>query len=340
MMTASVSKVVCFGEILIRLNPPGRELLLQTPRLEVHFGGAEANVAIALAGLGDRAAMISTLPETQLGFAARDELRRYGVDTDMIRFGKGRMGLYFLEPGSGRRPSDVLYDRQHSAFALDPDPGPLDGQLKSASWFHVSGVTPALGQAAADAAIRAVKLAREKGVPVSFDGNYRAKLWETWNGDGPAILRQIVEHAELLFGDDRDIALVLRKTFTGSAQERSKSAAEAAFAAFPKLRLIAFTVRTQHSVDNHDLTAMMFSKTERWDAPTYSLAPIIDRIGGGDAFVAGVLHGLLKGMDNGAALKFGLASSCLKHTVPGDFSPMREADVLSFLSDEGLGVRR
>jgi 2-dehydro-3-deoxygluconokinase len=336
----SAGKVLCFGEILIRLNPPGRELLLQTPRLEVNFGGAEANVAIALVSLGTRAAMISTLPQSRLGLAAREELRRYGVDTDSIRFGAGRMGLYFLEPGSGRRPSEVLYDRQHSAFALDPAPSALTEQLKGASGFHLSGVTPAIGQIAADAAIRAAKAARDQGVPVSFDGNYRAKLWEAWKGDGPGILRQIVEHSDLLFGDDRDIALVLRKSFSGSPQERNKAAAEAAFAAFPKLRLIAFTVRTQHSVDDHDLTAVMFSKTERWEAPTYSLAPITDRIGGGDAFVAGVLHGLLKGMDNGAALKFGLASSCLKHTIPGDFSPLREADVTSFLSGEGLGVRR
>jgi 2-dehydro-3-deoxygluconokinase len=335
-----MGKVVCFGEILIRLNPPGRELLLQTPRLEVHFGGAEANVAIALACLGDHSAMVSTLPDSQLGLAARDELRRYGVDTTAIRFGKGRMGLYFLEPGSARRPSEVLYDRQASAFALDPEPATLDSSLKDAAWLHVSGITPALGQRPADAALNAVKLARDKGVPVSFDGNYRAKLWEAWNGNGPAILRKLVEHTDLFFGDDRDIALILAKTFAGAPEIRRKAAAEAAFAAFPQLRFIAFTVRTQHTVDDHDLTAVMVSRKESWDAPTYSLAPIIDRIGGGDAFVAGVLHGLMKGMANGEALKFGLAASCLKHSVPGDFSPMREADVLSFIANESLSVKR
>lgn len=339
-MNNARKRVVCFGEVLLRLSPPKRELLLQTPQLAVHYGGAEANVAMSLASLGHAASVVTTLPDSALGLAARDELRRYGVETRSVEFAAGRMGLYFLTPGSGWRASEVLYDRQGSAFAIAPSTQNLKRELEDAAWFHTSGVTPALGPVASQAAIDAAKQARAQGVAVSFDGNYRSKLWDVWRGDGPRILNDIFEHVDLLFGDERDIGLVLGRVFEGELRTRREAAAQAAFAAFPNLRLIAATVRVEHDVDHHDLSAMLFSRDALWTTPSYPLRQITDRIGGGDAFAAGLLHGLLTGMEHESALSFALAASCLKHSVTGDFSPLRVDDIEAVVSGDGFGVRR
>ena len=198
MRKMSDGRVVCFGELLLRFSAPGHELLLQTPRLDVHVGGAEANVAVGLARLGRPAAMISAVPDNALGQAALGELRRHGVDVAGVQTLPGRMGLYFLSAGAVTRPFEVLYDRAASAFALaQPDLIDWDAALAGASWLHLSGVTPALGARAAEAAIRAAEGAVRLGVPVSFDGNYRAKLWAAWEGDGPAILRRLMAAADL-----------------------------------------------------------------------------------------------------------------------------------------------
>jgi 2-dehydro-3-deoxygluconokinase len=338
----SAHGVVCFGEILIRLSAPDNELLLQSPRLDVRFGGAEANVAVSLSCLGGGARMVSTLPHNALGRAALDELRRHGVDVSQVQFGPGRVGLYFLTPGAVLRPSEIVYDRAGSAFALaELDAVDWDKALAGAAWLHLSGVTPALGAKGAAAAERAVAEAGRLGVAVSFDGNYRAKLWAAWDGDGPAILKRLLAGASLGFLDERDIALILGRPFTADdpAQNR-RAAAAAAFEAFPTLRRVASTLRLQHGVDHHELSAVMFTREGEVRTPAYPLTGIIDRIGGGDAFAAGVLHGLTNGMDDGAALEFGLAAACLKHAIPGDFNLSRKADVESFLAGGTLDVRR
>jgi 2-dehydro-3-deoxygluconokinase len=334
--------VVCFGEILIRLSAPGRELMLQSGRLDVCFGGAEANVAVSLSRLGDEARMVSVLPDNPLGRAAVDELRRYGVDTGEIRFGPGRMGLYFLTPGAVLRPSEIFYDRAGSAFAeASADLVDWDAALAGARWLHLSGVTPALGARSSAAAERAVEAAARRKVPVSFDGNYRAKLWAGWDGDGPSTLRRLLAGASLGFIDERDIALILGRPFTAEdPAENRRVAAAAAFDAFPSLQRIASTVRLQQGVDHHELSAVMFTREGETRTTSYSLTGVVDRIGGGDAFAAGVLHGLLGGMEDHAALEFGLAAACLKHAVPGDFNLSRAADVEAFLAGGALDVRR
>ena len=206
--------VVLFGEILLRLGAPDGEVLLQSPRLHVAVGGAEANVAVGLARLGGEARMVSILPDNPLGHAALAELRRWGVDTRGVRFGPGRMGLYFLTPGAGLRPADIVYDRTGSAFAAaDPELIDWDAALDGAAWLHVSGVTPAIGPTGAAGAIRAVAAANRLDVPVSFDGNYRAKLWAAWLGDGPGIVRTLIDGADLAFLNDQDIALALGRRF-------------------------------------------------------------------------------------------------------------------------------
>ena len=331
-------RVVCFGELLLRLSAPGRERLLQTPLLGVHVGGAEANVAVSLARMGHEAAMVSTVAGNALGEAALGELRRHGVDTGHVRTGAGRMGLYFLSHGALHRPSEVLYDRADSAFvrAADYD---WDRLLEGAHWLHLSGVTPALGEATAQATLAAARAARRRGIMVSFDGNFRAKLWQAWDGDAATILRQIFSECDLLFADHRDIAVVLGTQ--ADAQGEAADAAAQAFSAFPHLRWLASTLRTQHSVDWHSLSAVMFGRGgERHRGPDYELRAIVDRIGTGDAFAAGVLHGLLTEMAPLAALRFGLGAACLKHSLPGDFNLSTREDVEAFVAEAGFHVRR
>ncbi len=336
------NRIVCFGEVLIRMSAPGAELLLQSPRLQVCFGGAEANVAVSLARLGHNARMVSVLPDNPLGRAALDELRRHGVDTAGLRFSAGRMGLYFLAPGAVRRASEVIYDRAGAAFAeAAAELIDWDAEFAGADAFHLSGVTAAVGPRAAQAALRAARAARDKGLTVSFDCNYRQKLWDAWNGDAPGILKELVSLADVVFGDHRDMALILGGDYTTKgAEQRRRRAADAAFAAFPRLKRLASTVRIQHSVDHHDLAGHMFSKDDSWSTPSFPLTPIVDRIGGGDAFAAGVLHGLRSGMADPQALAFGIAAACVKHTIPGDFNLAREADIRALLADEALDVRR
>ena len=296
-------RIVCFGELLLRLAAPGRELLLQSPRLDVHVGGAEANVAVSLARFGHDVAMVSAVPRNALGIAAVGELRRHGVDTRGVAFAPGRMGLYFLATGAIQRPSEVLYDRAGSAFALAPaDFHDWDALLRDAGTLHVSGVSPALGPAAAAATLRA--------------------------------------HVDLLFADHRDIAVVLGRDFDAlPATQRNTAAAQAAFAAFPRLRRMATTVRAQHSVDHHELSAQLITREHEVGTQAHAITPIVDRIGAGDAFAAGLLHGLRSGLDEAESLRFGLACACLKHSIPGDFNLAGIADVEAFLGEQRFDVR-
>jgi 2-dehydro-3-deoxygluconokinase len=334
--------IACFGEILLRLAASHSELLLQTRTLIGHIGGAEANVAVALAQWGHSASVISVLPDNALGHAAAGELRRYGVRTDSIQFRPGRMGLYFLTVGAGHRPSEVLYDRESSAFALAP-PELIDwtAVLAGVSWLHLSGITPAVGPQAAEAALRAARAARALGVAVSFDCNYRAKLWERWHGDARPILRELVDQADLLFAEQRDIGLILGRSFDNiPAAEQFQVAGSQALATFSRLKRIATTVRTQRSVDDHDLSAALLSRDGLRTTRTYSIGRIIDRIGSGDAFAAGILHGVRTQMDDQGCVDFGLAAACLKHSIPGDFNLVSIAEVQNLLLEAGFTVRR
>jgi 2-dehydro-3-deoxygluconokinase len=334
--------VACFGEILLRLAASHSELLLQSRSFVGHIGGAEANVAVALAQLGHPASVISVLPDNSLGHAAAGELRRYGVRTDAVQFRPGRMGLYFLTVGAGHRPSEVLYDREGSAFALAP-PELIDWSsvLADVSWLHLSGITPAVGPQAAEAALRAARAARAAGVSVSFDCNYRAKLWERWHGDARPILRELVEQADLLFAEQRDIGLILERSFDNiPAPEQFRVAGTHALDTFHHLKRIATTVRVQRSVDDHDLSAALLSREGLHTTRTYSIGRIIDRIGSGDAFAAGILHGVRTEMKGQDTVDFGLAAACLKHSIPGDFNLVGIAEVQNLLRDAGFTVRR
>lgn len=338
-----VGKIVCFGELLLRLGAPGRELLLQSPQLQVHIGGAEANVAVALSHFGHEAQLVTVVADNALGTAALGEVRRHGVDTRGVQQAPGRMGLYFLSTGAVQRPSQVLYDRADSAFARAGG-GEHDwaALLSGADWLHLSGVTPALGPQAAAGALRAVRAARQAGVKVCFDGNFRPQLWKAWDGDAASLLRELMAEADLLFASHRDIEVVLGKRYSpGDAAACFEAAAHDAFAAFPNLQRMAATTRDQRSVDQHVLAAVSLSRGGSLvTAPAQDVAGIVDRIGTGDAFAAGVLHGILSGMDEAQSLRFGLAAGCLKHSVPGDFFPLGVAEVEAAMEEGGFDVRR
>jgi 2-dehydro-3-deoxygluconokinase len=334
----STGRIVCFGEILLRLSTSAGEVPLQSPDFHVCIGGAEANVAVSLARFGHDVSMVSALPDNALGHAARDGVRMHGVDTRGIHFNAGRMGLYFLTPGAVLRPSEIIYDRAASVFAqTDPARYGWPALLAGAAWLHVSGVTPAVGEHAAQAALAAMRTARSLGMQIAFDGNYRASLWEMQGSDGADVLREMLSHADLAFADQRDIALVLKRPEL--AQGERAEAMRAAFAAFPQLKRIAATIRTQHSVDRHDLSATLFTRDGVVAARTWQLQEIVDRIGTGDAFAAGILHGLYSGWNDAEALEFGLAAAALKHSIAGDFNIVSEEQVQAACKGK-LDVRR
>ncbi|PTS74450.1 2-keto-3-deoxygluconate kinase, partial [Sphingomonas sp. HMWF008] len=239
-----MGRFLAFGEIMLRLSPPGRELLMQTPKFDVWVAGAEANVAVALAKLGHDVGFASALPDNDLGRAALTNVRGAGVDTSGIQFRGDRMGLYFVTSGAGMRATEVIYDRAYSSFAETPtEAWDWDTLLAGVDRLHLSGITPALGPVPAASAIAAAKAAAAHGIAISFDGNWRGKLWERWDSDPRGILTQLVAQADLLFGNHRDIALLLGREFSSDGEDRRREATEAAFAAFPKLQTIASTAR-------------------------------------------------------------------------------------------------
>jgi len=337
-----VAKLLAFGEVMLRVSPPGRELLLQTPRLDIWVAGAEANVVTQLAKLGHHAGMATMLPDNDLGRFALTTLRGHGVDVATVLSGGERMGLYFVTSGAGMRATEVIYDRAGSAFAEAPTAAwDWDLLLAGVDRLLLSGIIPALGPVPAASAIAAAQAAEARGIPIAFDGNWRGKLWARWKSDPRAILTELVARADLLFGNHRDIALLLgRDDFAGDGEDRRRHAARAAFAAFPNLRMIASTARTVEHVDRHRLSARIDMRDGAVvQTDEVVLAGIVDRIGGGDAFAAGVLHGLRSGATPEDAARQGLALAALKHSLPGDASLFRQADLDAYLAG-GLDVRR
>ncbi|WP_136162667.1 PfkB family carbohydrate kinase [Sphingomonas flavalba] len=313
-----MARILCFGEILLRLAATGGDLLVQSRSLAVHVGGAEANVAAALAQLGHDAAVLSILPDSRLGDAAVSALGARGVDTRRIARRPGRMGLYFFEPGAGARAGEIVYDRAGSAFADGLGTAVWDDALPGGGWLHLSGITPALTAVAANATLALARAARAAGLRVSFDCNYRPSLWQASGGDAPTILGALAAEADLLFGNYRDAALLTGAAFDGDGPERRRAAAEALFAAFPNLTTIASTSRHVDGADTHRLSARIDTPDDVVQLDETALTGIVDRIGGGDAFAAGVLHGLATGGDPARAARLGLAAAVQKHFISGD----------------------
>lgn len=335
---ASRGRVVCFGEMLLRLSAPGGGHLFQERRLDAFFGGAEANVAVALARLGAAASVVGAVPDNAIADAAIETVRGAGVDTTgVVRAGQ-RMGVYYLTPGAGLRASAIVYDRLDSSFATTPSdaydwPRLLDG----AEWLHLSGIIPAIGPGAARLSLDAIAAARRAGVKVSFDGNFRASMWARWCEDPAPILRDHVAGADLLFGSHRDISLLLGQAFSGDGPERRRAAAEAAFAQFDQLSIIASTARHVLDADHHRMSARVDLRDGGEETDEIAITGIVDRIGTGDAFAAGVLFALHDGAR--AAAEAGLALAALNHATPGDHSYTTRAELAAFSGQAG-DVRR
>lgn len=339
--------IVTFGEIMLRLSPPGRERLFQSPVLGATFGGGEANVAVSLARFGHEARYVSVVPANDLGDAAVRELGRWGVDTSRVVRAGRRLGIYFAETGAAQRPSKVIYDREGSAIA-QAGPGAIDWDraFEGASWFHVTGITPALGRGAADLTIEAVRVARAKGVTVSVDLNYRSKLW-AYGAAAVEVMPEIVKSADLLVANEEDCQKALG--MGGAADIVAgrldpalyEDLTARAMAAYANLSRVAVTLRESRGADDNGWSAVLRNRNEFMTGPRFDIRPIVDRIGAGDAFAAGLIHGLIEHGDDRRALAFAVAAGCLKHSIPGDFNLASAAEVEAVAAGDVSGrVRR
>lgn len=336
-------RVITFGEIMLRLAPPGFERFLQTPHFIATFGGAEANVAVALASFGLPATFVTVLPENPVADAVIAELRRFGVDPSQIVRGKGRLGLYYLEAGANQRPSRIVYDREHSAMAL-AKPGDISWAraFEGAAWFHVSGITPAVSASAADLALESVRDAHAAGLTVSCDLNYRKNLWK-WGQDADRVMPQLVKFTDVLIANEEDVQATLG--IQAAVDVRSgqldrgqyEKLAGQVLAAYPNLRAIAITLRESVSASHNGWSACMHDRQRFTLSRRYEITHIVDRLGAGDCFAAGLIYSMLAGADTQQALDFAVAASCLKHSIPGDFSRVTVAEVNALLREGGSG---
>ena len=342
-----MANIATFGEIMLRLSPPGKELLFQSPRLEAMFGGGEANVAVSLAILGHRSRWISVVPAGPIGEAALRELRRYGVDVGAVVRGGRRLGIYFAETGANERPSQVIYDREGSGIA-EAKPGDIDWQraLDGMDRLHVTGITPALSASAAALTLEAVKAARARKMTVSLDLNYRAKLWK-YGRPAPEVMRELAALADLIVGNEEDCqkALGIGAPVDVAAGRLDVKAFEgltaAVMSAFPNAGQVAITLRESLSADWNRWSAVLRTAKDFIAGPTYEIRSTVDRIGTGDAFAAGLIHGLATFKTDGEALGFAVAAAALKHSIPGDFNLATEKDIAALARGDRSGrVRR
>ena len=336
-----MSKIVTLGEIMLRLSPAGCARLQQVDNFEVIWGGGEANVAVSLANYGHNACFVTKLPAHEVGQAAVNALRRYGVDTNFIARGGDRVGIYYCETGASMRPSKVIYDRAGSAIAeADPEDFDFDAIMKDADWFHWSGITPAISDKAAVLTRLACEAAKRHGVTVSVDLNFRKKLWTSEKAQ--QVMRPLMQYVDVCIGNEEDAELCLG--FRPDADvESGNTAAEGyknIFRAMARefgFRYVASTLRESFSATHNGWKAMIFDGENFHESKRYDINPIIDRVGGGDAFSGGLIHGLLTMTSQADALEFAVAASALKQTIPGDFNLVSAAEVAALAGGASNG---
>ncbi len=336
-------KVVTFGEIMLRLKAPGFERFFQSPLLEATFGGGEANVAVSLAQFGQPVSFVSLLPEGAIGDACLQALRGWGVDTQAIGREPGRLGLYFLEGGANQRASQVLYDRDRSVFSLaDEKAFDWPELFKGAGWLHLTGITPALSLAAMQRSFEAVQAAKALGLTVSCDLNYRRKLWQ-YGKKAVEVMPDLLAWVDVLIGNEEDCqkALGLGATTDISAGKLDLAAyadlTRSVLDTFPNLKLVALTLRESHSADHNSWSACLNDGNRFITSRRYEITDIVDRVGGGDSFCAGLIYGLNHFEDNEEALAFAVAASCLKHSIPGDVNRVSVAEVTRLMAGDRSG---
>ncbi len=338
-----MGKYITFGEIMLRLKPVGHERFFQSPMFEATFGGGEANVAVGLSRFGLDTAFVSAIPDNPIGNACIGELKRHGVNTSLILRHGNRLGTYYLESGANQRSSVVVYDRAHSAIA-ETKPGDinLDTVFKDACWFHISGITPAISQSACDLSIEAVKKAKEKGVTVSCDLNFRKKLWK-YGRSAPEIMGEIARFADIIIGNEEDCqkSLGIRVDIdveSGNLKTESyRELTDKVLTEYTNIKKIAITMRESYTADYNGWSAVLNNRKNFFVSKRYEIKDIVDRVGGGDSFSTGLIYGLNELDSDDSALEFAVATSCLKHSIHGDLPLITVPEVMNLLKSGGSG---
>lgn len=338
-------KAVTFGEIMMRLSPPGFLRFGQARSFDVIYGGGEANVAVSLANFGVPIDYVTRLPNNDLGEACIQFLRQYGLGVEKIVRGGERLGIYFLEIGSEQRGSKVIYDRAGSAIATI-ERGMIDWRevFADADWFHWTGITPAISAGTADVCMEAVQVAKEMKLTVSCDLNYRAKLWK-WGKQPREVMQELVSYCDIAIGNEEDADKVFGikapdvDVLAGKVEaEKYRYVCEELAKPFPNLKTIAITLRGSISASHNTWSATLWDHGEFYVGPTFDITHIVDRVGAGDAFAAGLIYGLRTYRDDPqAALNFAIAASCLKHSIFGDFNMVTVADVEKIVAGDTSG---
>lgn len=338
-------KVVTFGEVMLRLATPGFLRFDQTDNFSATFGGGEANVAVSLANYGIHVDFVTRLPKNDIALACIKDLRKHGVDTNNIVWGGERLGIYFLESGAVSRGSKVVYDRAHSAIS-EIKPGMIDWDtiFDGATWFHWTGITPAISQGAADVCLEAIKAANKKGITVSTDLNFRKNLWKYGKTAGE-IMPALVAGCDVILGNEEDAEKVLGIKASGVdvtagevSAEAYKSVSEQIMQQFPRCKKVITTLRGSVSASHNSWSGVLWDGKTLFEAPTYQITHIVDRVGGGDSFMGGLIYGLLTWPGNDQkALNFAVAASCLKHTIYGDYNRVSVDEVIKLMEGDASG---
>ena len=342
-----MKKIVTFGEIMLRLATPGYLRFSQANELSATFGGGEANVAVSLANYGMEASFVTRLPENDIAVACVKDLRKNGVLTDHIIYGGERLGIYFLETGAVARASKVIYDRAHSSIS-EIQPGMIDWDrvFEGADWFHWTGITPAISQGAADVCLEAIRAANCLGVTVSCDLNYRKNLWK-YGKRADEVMPALVEGCDIILGNEEDAEKVFGikpegfdATATAGRVDAAKfeSVCRQLMARFPRARKVIITLRGSINANHNTWGGVLFDGQRLYESARYDITHIVDRVGGGDSFMGGLIYGLLtyEG-DDQRALDFAAAASCLKHTIYGDYNQVTVKEVENLMRGDGSG---
>jgi len=338
-----MARYIAFGEIMLRLKPPGSERFFQSPHLEATFGGGEANVATALARFGCDCAYVSVIPANAIGDACVAELRRHGIDTSLVSRKGNRLGIYFLEAGANQRPSVVIYDRAGSSIA-EARKGDLDWDriFSGASWFHITGITPAIALSTAELSLEAVARAKAKGLTVSCDLNYRKNLWK-YGKSAPEIMGELIKSVDVAIANEEDCQKALGISVpvdveSGALDAKAyRALAEKVLSTYPSLKKIAITLRESRSADHNGWSGVLHTGSEFLVSRHYDIHDIVDRVGSGDSFAAGLIYGLDNLASAQEALEFAVAASCLKHSIPGDLPLLTVAEVKALMAGSGSG---
>jgi len=338
-----MAQFVTFGEIMLRLNPPGFRRFLQADSFEVSYAGAEASVAISLANYGVPSAFVTCLPPNEIGQAAINYVRRFGVDTSQVIRTGDRIGIYFLEIGANQRPSKVIYDRTHSAISeVKPGTIPWNEVFSQAKWFHFTGITPAISQSAADVCLEAVTSAKDRGLTVSCDLNYRGKLWK-YGKTASEVISGLVPYVDIVSGNEEDCERVfgikgadVRLAEEISAERYSQVASKLA-ERFPNLKKVCISLRGSISATHNTWSAVLYDGRKLYTTAKYDIFNVVDRLGSGDAFTGALIYSLLVGKSDQEALDFATAASALKHSIFFDPNLVSIQEIENLLREGGAG---